>query len=490
MIRLSNKTVGETPNDVTRPAYDRATLTTGIVHLGVGAFQRAHQAMYTEAAIAAGDARWGIVGASLRSPDVRAQLKPQDFLYTVALRDASAEKLQVIGSITDVLVAPEDPEALLAKMCDPAVTIITLTVTEKGYCYDPASRTLDETNSDIVHDRQDPHRPRSALGFLVEALRRRRQEKTHAFTVVSCDNLPHNGRTVGDIVAHLAALRDPELAGYIRNEVSFPSTMVDRIVPATTEDDRRSIIERLGLEDAAPVVCEPFIQWAIEDRFPQGRPDWAIAGAEFVSDVAPYENMKLRLLNASHSTLAYLGYLAGYETIADTMRDPNYRRLAEGLMHDASTTLKMPSGADVDSYKRALIERFENPALKHRTWQIAMDGSQKLPQRLLSSIRDRLTAGAPIDRLVMGVAGWMRYVSGVDEQGKPLDVRDPLSSRLRAIADAAGPDAARLARALLEVREVFPAELAADPRFREAVTSALGRIIAKGAKAAVAETVR
>ena len=215
------------------------------------------------------------------------------------------------------------------------------------------------------------------------------------------------------------------------------------------------------------------------------RPDWSIAGAEFVSDVAPYENMKLRLLNGSHSTLAYLGYLAGYETVSDTMKDANYRRLAQAVMDDAATTLKMPPGADVAAYKRALLERYENPALRHRTWQICMDGSQKLPQRLLGTIRDRLAAGAPIDRLVMGVAGWMRYVTGIDEQGKPIDVRDPLSARLRAIADKAGLVAERLAPALLEVREIFTAELAADPRFRTAVTDALARIIAKGAKAAV-----
>src|SRR5947209_18170233 len=236
--------------------------------------------------------------------------------------------------------------------------------------------------------------------------------------------------------------------------------MVDRITPATTPEDRAAISACLGLEDAAPVVTEPFSQWVVEDRFPQGRPDWSLAGAEFVIDVAPYENMKLRLLNGSHSTLAYLGYLAGYETICDTLKEENFRWLAEGVMDDAATTLKMPPGADVTAYKRALMERYANPALRHRTWQICMDGSQKLPQRLLGSIRDRLAAGAPIDRLVMGVAGWMRYVTGIDE-------RD----------------------ALLDVREIFGAELAADPRFRTAVTSAFTRILTRGAKAAVAECV-
>jgi fructuronate reductase len=487
MQRLGDARLGQLPVDVARPRYDRAAVATGIVHLGVGAFQRAHQAMYTETALNVGDMRWGIVGASLRSPTVRDTLKPQDNLYTLAVRGAAGERLQVIGVIRDVLVAPEDPEALLRAMCDPAVKIVTLTVTEKGYCYAPATTALDEAHPDIAHDLANPARPRSAPGFLVEALRRRKESKVSAFTVLCCDNLPHNGRTVRAIVTRFAALRDSGLAGYIANEVAFPSTMVDRITPATTAEDRAVIAVRLGLEDATPVVTEPFSQWVIEDRFPEGRPDWTVAGAEFVTDVAPYENMKLRLLNGTHSTLAYLGYLAGYETVADTMKDPNYRRLAEGVMDDAGATLKMRSGADVAAYKRALIERFENPALRHRTWQICMDGSQKLPQRLLGSIRDRLAVNAPIGRLVMGVAGWMRYVTAIDENGKPIDVRDPLSARLRAIMDHAGLNAERLAPALLDVREVFGAELSADPRFRASVTNALARIIARGAKAAVAE---
>lgn len=489
MSRLSAATLGKLPADIARPAYDRGPIANGIVHLGVGAFQRAHQAMYTEAALGAGDTRWGIVGASLRSPAVRDQLAPQDWLYTLAVRGAEGERLQVIGALKGMLVAPEDPAALLHALCDPAVAIVTLTVTEKGYCHDPATGALDERHADIVHDLGAPDAPRSVPGFIVEALRRRKDAGVSSFTVLCCDNLPHNGRTVAAIVTRFAALRDKHLAHYIANEVAFPSTMVDRITPATTDEDRRAISESLGMEDAAPIVTEPFSQWVIEDRFPLGRPDWALAGAEFVTDVAPYENMKLRLLNGSHSTLAYLGYLAGYETVADTMRDANYRRLAEGVMDDAAATLKMPAGADVAAYKRALMQRYANPALRHRTWQICMDGSQKLPQRLLGSIRDRLAAGPPIDRLVMGVAGWMRYVTGADEQGKPIDVRDPLSAKLRAIADETGLRAERLAPALLQVREIF-GDLADDPRFCDAVQKALARIIAKGAKAAVADISR
>ncbi len=453
--------------DVARPAYDRASVATGIVHLGVGAFQRAHQAMYTEAALNAGDMRWGIVGASLRSPAVRDQLKPQDGLYTLAVRGAEGERLQVIGAIKDVLVAPEDPEALLRALCDPAVKIVTLTVTEKGYCYDPATTALDESHPDIVHDLANRSRPRTAPGLLVEALRRRREAKDHSFTVLCCDNLPHNGRTVATIVTRFAALCDRELAGYIANEVAFPSTMVDRITPATTPRIAPRFRGALGVDDAAPVVTEPFSQWVIEDRFPEGRPDWSIAGAEFVTDVAPYENMKLRLLNGSHSTLAYLGYLAGYETVADTMKDANYRRLAEGVMDDAATTLKMPPGADVAAYKRdadgALCQPgAANIAPGRSAWTARRNCRSACSAR--SAIGSR--AGAPIDRLVMGVAGWMRYVTGIDEAGKPIDVRDPLVRAAacdrrsgRACGRAARPCPARRARD-------FSPELAADPRFR------------------------
>jgi fructuronate reductase len=486
-VRLSAAALGHLPRDIARPTYDRGATANGIVHLGVGAFQRAHQAVYTEAALAAGDPRWGVIGASLRSPAVRDALEPQDWLYTLAVRGAKGERLQVIGALKDVLVAPENPAILLRAMSDPAVAIVTLTVTEKGYCHEPAKGVLDEAHPDIVYDLAAPAMPRSVPGFIVEALYRRRELGVPAFTVLCCDNLPHNGRTVATIVTRYAALRDKQLAHYIQNEVAFPSTMVDRITPATTDDDRRAISGALGAEDAAPVVTEPFTQWVIEDRFPLGRPDWALAGAEFVIDVAPYETMKLRLLNGSHSTLAYLGYLAGYETVADTMRDENYRRLAEGVMDDAASTLKMPPGADVAAYKRALMKRYANPALRHRTWQICMDGSQKLPQRLLGSIRDRLAAGAPIGRLAMGVAGWMRYVTGTDEQGQPIDVRDPLASRLHTVADQAGLVAERLAPALLDVREIF-GDLADDRRFRTTVQAALARIIAKGAKQAVADT--
>jgi fructuronate reductase len=485
--RLNEAALAELPEGVMRPAYDRAELTTGIVHLGVGAFHRAHQAVYTDDVLAR-DSRWGIVAASLRSPDTFDALEPQNGLYTVSVRSSEGEALRVISAITRVIVAPEAVEDLLRIMTDPNTRIVSLTVTEKGYCHDPATGALNEVHPDIVHDLAEPHRPRSAPGFIVEALRRRRASGTPPFTVLTCDNLPSNGRTVKRVLARYAELMDPDLGKFVDQEVSCPSTMVDRIVPATTDDDRSRIRHVLGMSDAWPVVTEPFTQWVIEDRFSQGRPAWEQAGAEFVADVEPYEHMKLRLLNGSHSTLAYLGYLAGYETVADTMADPAFARLVRGLMDDEVTpTLHMPPGADLASYKSALIERFKNPALKHRTWQIAMDGSQKLPQRLLGTVRDRLSGNASIERLALGVAAWMRYATGIDENGAPIDVRDPMAARLRALADQAGGSPQPLAEAFFAVREIFGDDLPADPRFTGAVTQALTRLFEHGAKRVVGE---
>ena len=281
-------------------------------------------------------------------------------------------------------------------------------------------------------------------------------------------------------------MRSRELAQWIEDEVAFPSTMVDRIVPETTEADRASVASALGMIDAWPVVTEPFTQWIVEDRFPAGRPDLAAAGVQLVSDVTPFEHMKLRLLNASHSALAYLGYLAGYETIAATMTDAHFVAFARQVMADATPTLAMPESTDLAAYSASLLQRFSNPALHHRTWQIAMDGSQKLPQRLLATMQDRLRMGLPIETHALAVAGWMRYVTGKDEAGRAIDVRDPIAAKLKTIADSAGPVADRLAPALLEVNSIF-GTLGADPRLRSAVTQALAKLYEAGTRQAVQE---
>jgi fructuronate reductase len=485
--RLSAATLSSLPATIERPAYHRNALRSGIVHLGLGAFHRAHQAAFSEQVLNAGDFRWGAVGVSLRSADTRDALKPQDNLYTLALRDGEGERLQVIGGLVSCLVAPENPEDLLAAMTHPETRIVSLTITEKGYCHNPATGELDETHPDIAYDLASPHRPRSAVGFIVEALARRRAARLAPFTLLSCDNLPANGATLKRVTARYAELRDRDLARFIGEEVECPSTMVDRIVPATTDFDREGVARTTGLYDAWPVIAEPFGQWIIEDRFVAGRPDWDRAGAVFVEDVAAFELMKLRMLNGSHSTLAYLGYLSGCETVAETMAAPGFARLVEDLMaFEAAPTLPPLPGLDLAFYRRDLIARFRNPALRHRTWQIAMDGSQKLPQRLLNTIRARLAANAPFARLALGVAAWMRYAVGVDEKRATIDVRDPLAARIREMTRGMS-DAVALVDAYLGLSEVFGADLPSDPRFRDAVTSALARLLADGAARTVAE---
>ncbi|MFD1941846.1 mannitol dehydrogenase family protein [Paradevosia shaoguanensis] len=485
MPRLTPETLASASPSTRRYAYDRGVIAPGIVHLGIGAFHRAHQAVYVDDLLAQ-HPEWAIVGASLRRPDTKKALEPQGNLYSVLVRDASGSACRVIGSIAGIIDATTEGETLLELMARPSVRIVSLTVTEKGYCHDPATSHLDLAHPDIVHDLAYPSTPRSAPGFLVEALERRRRAGIAPFTIMSCDNLPSNGRTAQRIVGEFAAARGRELAAYVET-VAFPSTMVDRIVPATTDADREAVAAMLGLDDAWPVVTEAFSQWVIEDHFPAGRPPFETVGAQMVEDVEPFERMKLRMLNGSHSTLAYLGYLAGHQYVADAIGDSAFRDLIFGLMtEEVMPTLDMP-GTDLAGYRDALLDRFANPALKHRTWQIAMDGSQKLPQRLLGTIRDRIAAGQSYDRLALGVAAWMRYATGTDEKGDPIDVRDPMVDRFRAIAAEAGRDAERLVDGFLGLREVFGTDLPDDPTFRALLVRLLTSLLEQGAAATVGQ---
>ncbi len=486
-MRLSNATMNNLPASIQRPDYDRAKVVTGIVHLGIGAFHRAHQAAYTDS-ILKDDPNWGILGVSLRSPDTRDALLAQDGLYTLAVRDGSGTFLRIIGALTGLLVAPENPQAVLEALCAPTTRIVTLTVTEKGYCHNPATGALREEDADIQHDLAHLDAPRTAIGFLVSALKIRLERGIAPFTILSCDNLPANGETVKGIITRFASLLDSKLAAHITKNVACPSSMVDRIVPATTDADKADTARMLGLEDHWPVMTEPFSQWVIEDHFPSGRPDWARAGAQFTGNVKPYELMKLRLLNGSHSTIAYLGYLMGHETVSDAMAEPGFSFLIRAMM-DAEITPTLPvlPGFDLELYKSSLLARFANPALRHRTWQIAMDGSQKLPQRLLGTISDRLEKGQGIERLALGVAGWMRYVQGTDETGMAIDVRDPLATRFAAIAVKAGQDHRALMDGLLGITEIFNPHLVANSTFKNAVEAWLALLFEQGARAALAK---
>ena len=490
MSRLSLGTLTTLPAIVARPAYDPSSIDVGIVHLGIGAFHRAQTAVYSDDALALEPGPWGICGVSLRSADVRDRLSPQNGLYTTVEKSPGGARRRVIGSVREVLFLGDQREAVHAHLAASGTRIVTLTVTEKGYCHDPATGKLNFAHPDIVHDLAQPERPQSAIGLIVAGLDARRRSGERAFTVVCCDNLPHNGALVRDLVVAFGQARDPALARWIQDNASFPSTMVDRIVPATTEADIAENDAALGLHDAAPVIHEPFRQWAIEDDFVAGRPSWERAGAELVRDVAPFEAMKLRLLNGSHSAFAYLGFLAGHQYIYEVAARDEFVAFMRRLMRDeVAPTLKLPPGVDVAAYQEALIARFRNPALPHRTQQIAMDGSQKLPQRLLGTARDNLAAGRPIELLALAVAGWMRYVSGVDETGREIAVSDPLAGEFARIAGPHRGDPLALARGLLSLRAIFGDDLPADARFAGKVTSWLSALYADGAARTVAHAI-
>jgi fructuronate reductase len=467
--RLSEHTLAELPKAVGRSCYDRRRLTTGVVHLGTGAFHRAHQAALFEALAEQGDLRWGIQGASLRSGDVAAQMNPQDGLYSLTVRDGDLEQTRVIGVVKDVLVAPPDPAALVAAMAEPAVHLVTLTVTEKGYL--PAEG---ETPSHAV----------SAVGFIVAALAERRARGLRPFTALSCDNLPRNGARLEAATLDMARRHDPGLADWIEEGGAFPETMVDRIVPATTPADIDTLSASLGVRDAAMVKTEPFLQWVIEDRFAGERPDFESVGVQIAASVAPWEAAKLRLLNGAHSAIAYLGGLAGIEFVHAFVADPERAGFIERLWEEAASTLDPPQGLNIGVYQAALMARFRNPALEHRTRQIAMDGSQKLPQRLLASIAVRLERGQSFDSLGLAVAAWMRWQGGRDDRGRSFTIDDPLAGVMaKRILGAHSPE--ERVSALLGVREVFTPTLAANAQFRDVLVQSLRRLEQGGALGAL-----
>lgn len=459
---------------------------TGIVHLGLGAFFRAFGCIYIADAMASSGGDWGITGVSLRKPDIRDALEPQFWAYTAVTLGKDGEKTRRVEVLNNVLFALDNPEAVLASMADPNVKIVSLTVTEKGYCHSPATGLLNREHPDIQHDLVNPM-PVSAPGFLVRALQKRHTSGLSPFTVLCCDNIPDNGSLVRSLVLELADQIDKPLSDWIRQYVRFPSTMVDRITPATTAADIKRVEAITGVYDAAPVMHEPFSQWVIEDDFVNNeRPDLGAAGVEFVRSVTAHEHMKLRMLNGTHSGLAYTGYLAGHETISDTMQDATFTAFVKQLWSEITPAVDAPENVSLSEYADKLLERYSNPSIRHRTWQIAMDGSQKLPQRILDTLSDNIAAGRESAGLILVVAAWMRYVSGIDESGSPIDVRDPLASRLKSLCDAS-QSVPETVSALLSVREVFPVELASQ--IEDQLSAAAQRLWAIGSKAAIEEQI-
>lgn len=442
-----------------RPAYAPEAHDVGIVHLGLGAFHKAHQADYTDRALAASGGDWRILGVSLRSAQAAEELGPQNGLYTLVLREPDGTTGRVIGSIAAALCSAGDPEPALGAMAGAACRIVSLTVTEKAYGLDRASRASDPTHPAVAADLMAPRRPQGVLGLLTEALRRRRAAGIPPFTVLCCDNLPENGALLRAAVVDFARRVEPALGAWIEAEVAFPSTMVDRITPASTPATHAAAEVLTGLVDLAAVETEPFTQWVIEDHFPLGRPDWGAAGAIFVQDVAPFEAMKLRMLNGSHSMLAYAGFHAGLAYVRDVMADPALSRLVRRHLAAAAATLPPLPGIDLAAYADELATRFANPAIAHETFQIAMDGSEKLPQRVFSAVPE---ATADLRPFAFATAAWLRHVSGRTHDGPAYLLRDPRAEALTAAAD--GADAASLfdrVSAIVPIPTVLRAETVA-----------------------------
>ena len=489
MVSLSNATLATLDPSVEVPDYDRSSLTVGIVHFGVGGFHRAHQAVYLDELMRRGQAHeWALCGIGVLEQDraMADALGAQDHLYTVMVKHADGRRdARVIGSMIDYLFAPDDPAAVLERMTQPSVRIVSLTITEGGYSIDPATGAFDPTSADIAADLDGVHPdgsgPRSAFGFIVAALRARRDAGIPPFTIQSCDNIQSNGDVAKQAIVGFARLIDADLAAWIEAEVAFPNAMVDRITPVTTDADRAELAERFGVDDRWPVVCEPFLQWVVEDHFPQGRPEWEQVGAQLVADVLPYELMKLRLLNASHQALCYFGYLAGYRYAHEALADERIAELLRRYMdREGTPSLEPVPGIDLDLYKAQLIERFSNPEIRDTLARLCAESSDRIPKWLLPVVVHDLKAGIPVPYAAAVVASWARYAEGVDEVGEPIQVVDRLRDELVPIARSQREHPT----AFIENRVLF-GDLVDDPSFREPYLATLAVLHAQGASAAL-----
>ncbi|GIL39065.1 mannitol dehydrogenase family protein [Roseiterribacter gracilis] len=467
--RLSRATLADA--NAIRPAYDLDKVELGVAHIGPGAFHRAHQAWYFDQLLAR-DPRWGISAIAPRSRDVRDALAPQDGLYVLAELDAQIS-YRVIGSLRELHVASEDLDATLVRLTDPTTKLVTMTVTEKGYCLDGKGE-LDLNHATIQHDLANPASPQSIAGILTLALAQRRADKSKPFTVLSCDNLADNGAKLKRAVIRFAETRDGDLARWIGDNVRFPATMVDSITPATTDALRQQVEAATGVYDAWPIQRESFVQWVIEDTLGPDAPDLASVGVILTKDVAAWDRAKLRLLNAAHSTLAYTGWLVGHETVADVMTDPKLVSFVRGmLLDDVAPSLTPPAGLSLADYVEMVLTRFRNPAIRHELQQIAWDGSQKLPVRILGTLRDARLHGRSIDRLAVPLGAWMRFVMQRAKSGEKIT--DPLAEQLQAIGQACNGEAEHDVPRFLAIESMFPRDLANDPSVRIAIERAYTR---------------
>lgn len=466
------------------PDYNPDNHKAGIVHLGIGAFHRAHQAVMTDDALARNGGDWRIIAVSLRSRELAERLNAQNGLYTLIERGPSGTSARVIAAIKNVIAA--DAAATLKTLCDPAIRIVTLTVTEKGYGIDHESHMPDESNPIVAADLKSPHTPSGVLGLLVEALKRRRTKDCQPLTIMSCDNLPDNGAFLRDGVVGFSRISGAdELADWIKDNIAFPSSMVDRITPASTTETFAEAQKQTGCDDQAAVEAEPFLQWVIEDNFASGRPAWEAGGAKFVRDVMPYERMKLTVVNGPQSMMAYAGFLAGCDYVRDAMADMDLSILVRRHLNTAAGLLSPLSGVDMDQYVSALLERFANPAIAHATYQIAMDGSQKLPQRIFQPAIKSLETKGDIRPFSLVTAMWIRFCMRRRDDGSVYELQDPRADEIIAAIDSAGQNASDIARAIHKLPQLIPTRLGSDPAWIEAVENALSNALNEGCRAAV-----
>ena len=480
---LNAQTLAHLSGQLPVPGYDRDLVTPGVVHFGVGGFHRAHQAMYHDRLLNQGTALdWGICGVGVMAADRRMKeaLDAQDGLYTLVLKHSDGTyEPRVIGSIVEYLFAPDDPEAVIEKMAAPSTRIVSLTITEGGYNVNDVTGEFDAANPDVIRDLEPGEVPRTTFGLITEALRRRRKLGLAPFTVMSCDNLQGNGHLSRKVFTTFARLRDPELGDWVERETRFPSCMVDRITPVTTDADRSEVRERFGIDDLWPVVCEPYTQWVLEDTFTAGRPAYEKAGVQLVGQVEPYELLKLRLLNGSHQALCYFAYLAGYRLVHEAAQDPLFRTFLLGYMDEEATpTLPPVPGVDLEGYKHTLIQRFSNPQVRDTVARLCAQSSDRIPKWLLPVIREQLAAGGEVRHSAAVVASWARYAEGADERDEPIEVVDRFAASLTRLARRERTEPG----AFIANRDLF-GDLADDERFVAAYLSALDSLHQRGARA-------
>lgn len=488
LTKLSRQNLGELSADIQKPSYDPSQLKAGILHMSVGGFHRAHQAVYVDNVLSLQPDNWMIAGVGLMPQDSSnlASLNAQDCLFAVLERSPESDSVRIVGSMKEVIHAPTEVEKLLEKIASPEIKILSLTITEKGYYYNE-KKDLDFTNQSIIHDLALPEKPLTAYGYLVKGLLKRRANNVGPVTIMCCDNLPGNGHITKHLLSQFIEKAAPDLMAWVDANISFPNAMVDRITPVTTPVIQEILADKFGVQDGWPVVCEDYIQWILEDNFIAGRPAFEKAGAQMVKDVEPYEKMKVRLLNGSHSALSYVSYLMGYREVDKAMADPLISKFVRAYMdNDITPTVPSVPGIDLDAYKTKLISRFSNPSISDKVQRLAEDGSQKIGNAMVPPLLSQIENGKSIKWIAFALAGWWRYLNGTDEQGQEIQIKDPIAAALKAKAVEMPRDPA----ALLSFDSIFGTKLASQSDLLSLMSDYLEDFYTIGVKATLEKALK